>query len=154
MGLLDKMLKRDNPQSTSETITSKPQSRNQDEWRYRAEPCDKHSIITVLNVEDAVNAYGCQYFQNELKKYSADTIDVWLVDPKGVKRCAVEWNFKKPKKERETYIVDSNGTMLGYLNYLNIDKTGYKLGDKARAAITKPPAGGSEYCIHILKKKS
>lgn len=127
------------------------QGKRQDEWEYLSNPVSKNSIIEVLNVKDAVVAYGNQYFQDQLSRIEEDTIDIWLVGPEGVKSVAVEWNFNKPDDERETYLVDENGIMLGYLSTYNIDKTGYKKGDKARAAISKPPSGGQVYALQILK---
>lgn len=141
MGLLSQLFG-DEPQSQS------PQKRDNGEWRYVADPCHKVIPDHVLFVEDGVEVKGTKYFQAELGRINEDTIDVWLVDASGVELVSTEWDFKK--SDKELYVVTQYGVMIGYLASYIIESRGYSAGEKKRAAVTKPPSGGSEYGLFLL----
>lgn len=99
-------------------------------------------------VKNGVHVLGDRYFQDQIKAHNAHTIDARLVDWKGVKCCAVEWYSKDDLSQ--IYIVDSKGTMLGYIYSKYLPNTGYKLGDKVKVAVSEKYTNDS-LSLFVLK---
>lgn len=143
---------------TPEIHSRVPQAQNQGEWEYLGDPASlietdgKFSGLDfTLNVKDAIPVSATLYMQDVLSTFDEDTIDVRIVLPKDVRQAPDDWQYFDGPKSAQ--VVDRYGRLLGNLPDYKLSKTGYSIGDTARAAVTKPPAGGTHYGLHILIPK-
>lgn len=95
---------------------------------------------------------GTRYCQFFLKAVGSGTIEVRIVDRRGVKRAPSDWQFLKDK----AFVVDRHGWLLGSIDLYRLEEycgtpTGLYVGCKAQAVIKSPDQPNGEITLSVLR---